>query len=101
MRGITSRHPFFQSNILVPHLFLLSANLYRRFNLSVLGANYEEHPLVLRISLEERGIVLIILAFFDLGFATFAVVQSFDDKHGDGLCTIRPCLTGDSPIEVF
>lgn len=52
-------------------------------------------------SLKEHGIALIISTFLDRGLTAFAVVQDFKDKCGDGLCTIRTHLTGDSPIDIL
>lgn len=56
---------------------------------------------MLRGSLKERGIVIVIPAFLDRGLAAFTVVLGFKDNCGDGLRAIRPRLTGDSPIDVL
>ena len=56
---------------------------------------------MLRGSLKERGIVLIISAFLDRGLTTFAVVRGFKDNRGDGLRANRSYRTGDSPVDVL
>ena len=72
-RTSKSRAPMLSISAGTDILFLFPANLDCRFDLTIFWTDHQQHPLVLRSSLKQRGII-IVLAFLDRGIAAFAIV---------------------------
>src|SRR4249920_3243087 len=77
-----------KSGVAHSDLFVLPADLHDCLHCSVLGTNHLEHPLVLRRSLEECGIVFVIRVLHGFRVATLTVIKRFMDESGNGLCAI-------------
>lgn len=82
-------------------LVLVPVHFHRCFHPTILGADHEDPPFVLRRFPKEHGMVLIISVFLNRGLTAFAVVLGFKDNCDDGLHASRSYLTGDSPIDVL